>query len=177
MSQDAISNQSSGLMRWWSNLSTGTRRIWAAVILLGGPSAIYAAIIPHVDVSAGVIGSDMDALRTEFVIANNNPFFSMHNVLMHCEIIKGTMRFSAEGNYIDLPDRPPMSQTIPELEATHIASRNCGAGLMMVPFPASFDITVTFDWPLYRSSRVRGPFHFTAIKGNDGHIHIQRDTN
>lgn len=128
------------------------------IVLLG----IYKFLTPHVAIDPGVVGSDVDAAMTEFVF-NNQGEFSIRNVIIKCEIRSSNRKFVSEGNVIVGLDRPIMIQGIAELVPGRSATRNCGAGIVPVPFPATFDVSLEFDWPFYWW-RVKAPAaHFIGV--------------
>ncbi len=170
--------QSKTLKERWNNLSDHAKRFWSAMTVVAGAIgsgvAAYVFLTPQIEIRPGVIESDKDASQVEFVVKNVG-HFEISEALFHCKILTGTSVIDTGANFVAGPDRAPMGQFIKNLKPGDEATRNCWAGFT-VPYPVTYDVGITFDWPFWWK-KITSTRHFISIKGRDGHMNVQPDSN
>jgi hypothetical protein len=141
---------------------------------------VYSLIVPSVEISPGVIGSDANALAAEFVFLNTGALPLLGNEIQ-CDVsaANGT-RLRAVDNFIIAPGRD-LSQFVTRLDPGKPVTRNCGELIgnffgVGAPYPATFTISLSSQWPsFWQHFRWTTRSTFVGIKDSSGHVKIQPD--
>jgi|ERR1700722_13995265 len=156
--------------------------IWKAITgLVAIPIGVLAAwhwLTPNISITSGTVAGNI-SLEVEYTIKNNGNI-SLYDVILGCEISSAKGSVLIEGNTVNIPGLS-MSQYIPLLVPSGVASRNCGGdpvtNSLGLVYPATIIVWASAKWPwpfpllTYLESE-----NFKSVKDSDGHIQISPDS-
>lgn len=177
---DPLSPPPNGWQTFWSLVTT----YWKfGAAILGIPTVLGTAyhyltyFIPVVDISIGLVGSEINPLATEFVVTNKGNV-TIYQVEILCDIFKAGSHIRSGGNFISTPDRT-MNQVLALLSPSASATRNCGSSFPYgsVTLPATFivDVTAKYPWP-YPVLNFDTSARFIGLIDSDHHVHVTPDS-
>ena len=174
-----------------SNLKKGVLAVCVALAFVAGVvenfdkildalKKVYSVIVPSVEISPGVVGSDNDAMRAEFVFLNTGALPLLDNDI-ECDIHAANIgHFHSGQNFVLAPGRN-ITQFVPRLDPGKPITRNCGeligefTGITAL-YPATFTISLSSKWPsFWQHFDWKTRATFVGIPDASGHIKIQPD--
>jgi hypothetical protein len=139
----------------------------------------YSFVVPSVEISPGIIGSDNNAMAAEFVFMNTGALPLFGNEI-GCNISAANTRVNSDDNFIISPGRDN-TQFVNRLDPGKPVTRNCGELLsnlfgVVALYPATFTIKLSSKWPsFWQHFGWTTQATFVGIRGADGHIKVQPD--
>jgi hypothetical protein len=179
---------------FWRSLEHWKKRLLAIAAVVGVVATIvgnldkvfdygkkvYSFVVPSVEISPGIIGSDNDAMAAEFVFLNTGALPLLGNEI-ECDIDPANGKPIRTGeNFILSPGRDN-AQFIARLDPGKSATRNCGELIgdllgFVAQYPATFTIRLSSKWPsFWQHFSWTTQATFVGIREADGHIKIQPD--
>lgn len=140
----------------------------------------YSFVVPSVEISPGIIGSDTNAMAAEFVFLNTGIIPMLGNGI-ECSISRanGGPIHTSE-NFIISAGRDN-AQFVDRLDPGKPVTRNCGELIgdfmgFVAEYPATFTIRLSSKWPsFWQHFAWTTQATFVGIREADGHIKIQPD--